>query len=246
MRGSVIIISRLVDTILKLQGKLTKKVYWEENLAVIFALMAVGVNILGASAGGFEFLTNKIALITFSSYIVAYAIRIYIMNYFKCTRGKGVKQDNKGYYAVEQFSAAFFIFAAALFVFKSPEIFGWVTAEVPSQIFHFREAFLNPMSIWKLAILAGTAFGAVSFFSVFIFMYKGRTATFAGLVNRLTSLIAGTASTVIFCYTCGGRFPALKDWGSLAAIIVAVGFLARAEKKRAAELRAQNLIPASE
>src|ERR1051325_4501443 len=30
----------------------------------------------------------------------------------------------------------------------------------------------------------------VAFFSVFIFMFKGRTATFAGLVNRLTSLAA--------------------------------------------------------
>lgn len=40
------------------------------------------------------------------SYIIAYFIRIYIMNYFKNTRAKGVKQDNKGYFGVEQIAAS--------------------------------------------------------------------------------------------------------------------------------------------
>jgi len=52
-----------------------------------------------------------------------------------------------------------------------------------------------------------SAFGAAAFFSVFLFMFKGRTATFAGLVNRLTSLVAGTTSTVIFYFAFQGRFP---------------------------------------
>ena len=46
-------------------------------------------------------------------------------------------------------------------------------------------------------MLSGIPYGAVAFFSVFIFMFQGRTATFAGLVNRLTSLIAGTTATLL-------------------------------------------------
>jgi hypothetical protein len=76
----------------------------------------------------------------------------------------------------------------------------------------------------------------VAFFSVFIFMFKGRTATFAGLVNRLTSLVAGTAATLIFHYGFGGKFPSAEDWLSLVFILIAVGFLTVAERKRMDEL----------
>ena len=78
----------------------------------------------------------------------------------------------------------------------------------------FCSAILQPVPLWYWAIWAGMAFGFVSFFSVFIFMYKGRTATFAGLVNRLTSLIAGTAATVIFWLLFGGMKPKIEDWSS--------------------------------
>ena len=87
-----------------------------------------------------------------------------------------------------------------------------------------------------LSFLAGIGFGIVAFFSVFIFMFKGRTATFSGLVNRLTSLIAGTVSTLLFALFFTGSFPHLIDWISLIFIVIAVGFMAKAEKKRQVEL----------
>ena len=236
MRGSVIIISRIVDALQVWQGILHKKVYWEENVAVLFAIIAVSVHLTKAGSGGFDFLHNTMAMVVFCSYIVAYAIRIYIMNYFKNTRGKGVKQDNKGYFAFEQFTAAFVILVTAIIVFNSPKLFGLDMSNLPSQIFHFRKAFLEPMSVWPWAILAGMAFGAVSFFSVFIFMYKGRTATFAGLTNRLTSLIAGTTATLLFWLFFHGKFPSITDWLSLGFIVIALIFIARAERKRVAEL----------
>ncbi|MDO9068243.1 MAG: hypothetical protein Q7W05_07280, partial [Deltaproteobacteria bacterium] len=86
-------------------------------------------------------------------------------------------------------------------------------------------------------VLAGTAYGIVAFFSVFIFMFKGRTATFAGLSNRLTSLIAGTAATLLFAVFFKGRYPKYEDWLSLALILIAVGFMTRAELKRSTELK---------
>jgi len=242
MRGSVIVISRIVDALQIWQGILKKKVYWEENLGVVFAILAVAVHLTKAGGGSFDFLHNTAAMVIFCSYIVAYSIRIYLMNYFKNTRKKGVKQDNKGFYAFEQFSAAFLMITAVLILFNSPKLFGWSVSQIPEQIFFFRKAFIDPMSIWPLAILAGTAFGAVSFFSVFIFMYKGRTATFAGLVNRLTSLVAGTTATLAFWIICSGKFPSLTDWLSLGFIVIALVFIARAEKKRVVELKAKGVI----
>jgi hypothetical protein len=235
MRGSVILISRVVDAVQIRQGILNKRVYMEENLGVVFALLAVGVHLVDVKGDGhFDFVTDPIAMIILGSYITAYAIRIYIMNYFKNTRGKGVKLDNKGFFAIEQFAACGTLVAVTLFVFYSPSLFGWSVA----QIDEFRTAILEPNPRWSWAAIAGMSFGAAAFFSVFIFMFKGRTATFAGLVNRLTSLIAGTAATIIFALGFGGRMPQTKDWMSLGFILVAVAFLTRAERRRAAELAA--------
>jgi drug/metabolite transporter (DMT)-like permease len=85
--------------------------------------------------------------------------------------------------------------------------------------------------------MTGLAYGAVAFFSVFLFMFKGRTATFAGLSNRLTSLVAGTIATLLFAVIFSGKFPKKEDWISLMFIFIAVFFLARSEKKRTFELK---------
>jgi hypothetical protein len=83
-----------------------------------------------------------------------------------------------------------------------------------------------------MAMLSGLPYGLVAFFSVFIFMFQGRTATFAGLANRLTSLIGGTAATLLMFWTLGQDPPKVQDWASLAFILVAVGFMASAERSR--------------
>lgn len=155
------------------------------------------------------------------------------MNYYKNTRGKGIKQDNKGFFAIEQIAAAITLLTAGLFIYNSQNLFGW---NFP-QITEFVNAFKEPSPEWNLAVVTGTAFGAVAFFSVFIFMFKGRTATFAGLVNRLTSLIAGTSATLISFYFFGGKFPGEEDWFSMVFILIAVAFITKAEKKRILELK---------
>lgn len=235
MRGSVIVISRAVDAIQIKQGILHKAVYWQENVAVGFALGGVAVHLVGDGGGKFDFLSNAAALTILGSYIVAYSVRIYIMNFYKNTRPKGAKQDNKGFYAVEQLAASALLLVVTALLFFAPDLFG-----AGERVMVFRGAIASPKDTWFTAGLAGMAFGVVSFFSVFIFMFKGRTATFAGLVNRLTSLIAGTASTLWFAAFYGGKLPKLQDWVSLAFILVAVGFLTTAERRRAAELAAAN------
>lgn len=234
MRGSVIVISRVVDAIQIRQGILHKTVYFQENVAVAFALGAVAVHLVfaGKEKGSFDFVGNTAAMVILGSYVTAYAIRIYIMNYYKNTRPPAERGDNRGFFATEQIAASASLMLTALVVFNMPSWFG-ITGE---RIELFRGAILDPRPVWDMAMLAGTAFGAASFFSVFIFMFKGRTATFAGLVNRLTSLIAGTTATLIFHYGFGGRFPKPQDWISLGFILVAVGFLTKAERRRAAEV----------
>jgi hypothetical protein len=242
MRSSVIIISRVVDAVQIRKGILTKRVYREENIAVVFALCAAAVNIGWVGEGDFEFVHSTAAMTILGSYIVAYAIRIYIMNYYKNTRAKGVKLDNNGFFAIEQIFASLVMLAVGIVLFQSLNLFG--TSNTQIALFH--ESLANPRPLWMLAIVVGFAYGLVAFFSVFIFMFKGRTATFAGLVNRLTSLVAGTTATLVSAIVFGGKFPKIQDWVSLVFILVAVGFLSLAERKRTAELASTRevIIPA--
>jgi hypothetical protein len=239
MRGSIIVVSRLVDALQVKQGILHKKVYWQENIAVVFAILAVAMQLFFGKEGevGFDFIHNVGAVTTLSCYILAYAFRIYIMNYYKNTRPKGVQLDNKGFFAIEQIAASVVMLAAGLILFYSTG-----NADDSKQLASYHASLADPKTLWHIAIISGIAYGMVAFFSVFIFMFKGRTATFAGLVNRLTSLVAGTAATLIAWYALGGKAPSNQDWYSLAAILAAVGFLSVAERKRTAELAANKEI----
>ncbi|MCK9409268.1 MAG: hypothetical protein WCX28_07555 [Bacteriovoracaceae bacterium] len=232
MRASVIIISRIVDAIQIRQGILKKSVYPEENYAVVFALLAAAMNIFWVAPGDFDFVNSVAAVSILSSYIVVYSIRIYIMNYFKNTRAKGIQLDNKGFFAIEQITASIVMVSAAFILFHSPEWFQTSN----EQLLMFQRSISEPHVQWGWGVIAGLAFGMVAFFSVFIFMFKGRTATFAGLVNRLTSLVAGTTATLASFFLFQGRFPKFQDWISLGFILIAVYFLSRAEKKRTQEL----------
>ena len=168
------------------------------------------------------------------------------MNYFRNTRGKGVPQDNKGFFAIEQLAASgtMLIIGLVLFFFIQSEV-------KPIMLYH--QAFTTPKTFtlasgnayyfWPWEIASGLPYGILAFFSVFLFMFKGRTATFAGLSNRLTSLVAGTTATLLFAVIFGGKYPKKEDWISLVFIFIAVGFLAKAEKKRIAELKASHELP---
>lgn len=229
MRGAVIVISRFVDALQIHQGILQKKVHWAENVAVIFALLAVSVHLFGDSGPvGFDFLDSPLAVGILGSYIVAYSIRIYIMNYYKNTRPKGSASKNEMFFGVEQMAASISMLSATIFFASAPNLLHW---KAP-QIIKFHAAIVTPHPQWWIAALASTSFGMVAFFSVFIFMFHGRTATFAGLVNRLTSLIAGTAATLLVFVFFGGKLPTSVDWMSLGFILVAVAFLSVAERGR--------------
>jgi hypothetical protein len=251
MRGTVIFISRIVDAIQIRQGLLNKKVYREENIAVVFALFAVASVLLlyplavflkdhGASIPGwlgvnldrdahpFVFVKSPLAMIILSLYTLSYAIRLYIMNWYKNSR-KPDKTDNRGYFAVEQISASLAMVLVGLFFFFAPQLIGWQ----PLQVSDWHEAVLHPN---LSAILSGIPYAGVAFFSVFLFMFKGRTATFAGLANRLTSLLAGILATLLLWRFFGQHFPSIADWIAVLFILIAVYYMRKAEMRRTAEL----------
>ena len=231
MRGSVIVISRLVDAIQIRAGIFRKKVYREEDIAVGFAIMAVCVQLFFVkNTGGSDLFHNTAAMLVLVCYLLGYSFRIYIMNYYKNTRDVCAKQNNKAFFAVEQVSASFTLLLILLVIMLWPALRGGL-------LYFLQQSYLAPSRYWPGEILAGTAYGIVAFFSVFIFMFKGRTATFAGLSNRLTSLVAGTAATLLFAIFFKGNFPMVEDWLSLVFIFIAVAFMTRAETKRAAELK---------
>lgn len=250
MRGSIIVISRAIDAIQIQQGILKRHVFPEENWAVVFALVAVGANLLPVPMapwfeahpdvahalgivpaklkGGFDFVHNPLAIWTLGAYITAYAVRLYLMNYFKNTRKGPADVDNTAYFALEQMSASAVIFGSMGLIWLGVARWGW--ADPRLVMTHDAVAAPDP-----LAIASGLPYGLVAFFSVFLFMFQGRTATFAGLVNRITSLLAGTTATLLLAFFWHQKPPAVTEWVSFLFILVAVGFLTRAEQRRSAE-----------
>lgn len=341
MRASIIVISRAIDEAQIRQGILKKTVYWEENIAVIIALAAVALQLLnfkGATAmvqatgnyaaffaqlfvfnkGDFDFLGNAAAMTILTFYLIAYTIRIYIMNYYKNTRPKGAIYDTNGFFAIEQISSTLGLLLAGFIFFQvvnRPAATPYVPAERPAAAqaaglsperdalassmarteallasdtskftpenrsraedalsaagqllaykkvapealkaaaelvdkpaadvkqsfgFQFSDAAKNPTPKWLLTIGSGIPFGLAAFCSVFLFMFKGRTATFAGLVNRLTSLIAGTTATIVVWWLIKDQKPPkTEDWAGLVLMFIAIYFIGKAEKKRSCEL----------
>ena len=227
MRASVIVVSRFVDEAQIRQGILHKRVFWEENVAVVFAIAAACSQLLLAGPGELDLIDNHAAMAVLSAYVAAYALRIYLMNYYKNTRPPGTTQNNQWYFSWEQLAASCAMVIAAAVLYG--------TEATSDPVRAFQAAVAEPHPAWNLAVGAGAIYGLVAFFSVFIFMFKGRTATFAGLVNRITSLVAGTTATGLTWLLFGGRAPSPSDWASLALIFVAVGFLTRAERRRGIE-----------
>lgn len=221
MRSSVIVSGRIIDTIQIRQGIMKKQVVWEENAAMFFALLAAATIFFKAGSKDFRFFQSLEAMTVMAFYIVPYAIRLYIMNYYK--HGIAERADNKAFFAAEQIFAALSVLAISMIFFSGPQWFGWQE----ERILKWSQSTLT-----FIALLAGIPFGLATFFSVFIFLYPGTTATFATLTNRLTSLVGGTAATLILWLGFDGKFPNIIEWLSLMLILVSIGFLWLADRHR--------------
>lgn len=236
MRAGVLIVSRLVDFILGLQGLNQRPVLWQENAAVLLAIASLSLQ-AGASLitpGGaekhFAFLQSPVVMGLLGFYLLAYFIRIYIMNWFKSVDPAGAKVDNKAFFGIEQLAASGTMLLAAGAIYLTARDAPDPTAFSGRLVLALRE----PHASWLPAAGSGAFYGMVAFFSVFLFMLRGRSATFAGLANRLTSLLAGTTATLVGCTLWGTPWPSLLDWASFLLIMLAVLLLTAAEQRHAA------------
>lgn len=223
MRGCIVVIGRLVDAIQIRQGILKKRVPWEENVAVVFAIAAVATALLKSPKPGedpFSLLHSVPAMVVLTAYVGAYFVRIYIMNWYKNTHAG--QADNRAFFGAEQ------AFAALALVVVTGALLAWGPNDW--RIAEMHHAAETP---YFLAMIGGIPFGLAAIPSVLLLMYKGRTGTFSTLVNRLTSLIAGTTATLLLI-PLGGKAPVLLDWVAFGLVLVAVGFLAKAERRRVA------------
>ncbi|MBI5728408.1 MAG: hypothetical protein HY984_01495 [Candidatus Magasanikbacteria bacterium] len=221
MRGSIILIGRAVDAIQIQQVILKKDVFWEENAAVAIACLAVVVILFfkPVEKGAFDFLGSPAALTTLVLYVTAYAVRIYIMNHYKNTQGS--IGDNRAFFAIEQIVATVTLGIALVVVL--------VSSSTDTRIVEVQRGWHNPN---VLAILGGVPFGLAAFPSVFLFMFKGRNAAFCTVVNRATSVLAGTVATLALVFV-GQPAPGAHDWASFVILLVAIAFLVKAERRRA-------------
>jgi len=256
MRASIIIISRIIDQVQIWQGILKKHVYWEENVGALFAIFALSIQLFikvntsdgfkleffKVNPGDFDFLKNAAAMTILTFYLTAYSIRLYIMNYYKNTRPKGAVYDTKGFFAIEQIASTLTILLVGFIYYKMANVDMGIENYSKTFAYQFKSSFDNVPSQWLMIILSGIPFGIAAFFSVFLFMFKGRTATFAGLVNRVTSLVAGTTSTILLVALFSMGKTKNEDWMALVFIFIAIYFMGRAEKKRASELIANREI----
>lgn len=236
MRAGVLIVSRLVDLILSLQGLAKRKVLWQENAAVVLAIASLslqaGASLLhqrgDAVVKHFAFLQSSMVMGLLLFYMLSYFFRIYIMNYFKSVDPAGARIDNKAFFGIEQLAASGTMLLAAGMIYLFGSVGGTEAASFSGKLVL---AFGEPSAYWLPASLSGVFYGMVAFFSVFIFLLRGRSATFAGLANRLTSLLAGTTATLIGCLLFATPWPGVADWVSFFLIMFAVLLLAAAEQR---------------
>ena len=221
MRVSVIIASRFIDFILNWQGYQHKQIPWQENLAVFFAIGAVAVKMFLTPASSYHFSFAASVLLIF--YFIAYLIRLYIMNRAKLLGIAGKKLDQRLYFGVEQLFASGFVFLTGISLFLIEYFYSGSTGKLGHE---FSETLTTPHLHWIPASIAGTPYGFVAIFSVFLFLYPGKSATFTGVTNRLVSLIGGTAASLILYLFFSADFPPNEDWIALGFILMAIALLA--------------------
>lgn len=227
MRGSVIILMLGIDWIMLWRGLSTTKITRNQYKGVAFALAAIACAIFAparALKAGQHAATFVEVLPTLLAYIfLGYAPRLFVQQYWKHKKGPAA-QDNRGFFAVEQ------LFAVATFAIVTAYLL--VSDSSDPRVVDAQKAISN----WNWSAMgSGIFFGLVAVPSVFLMMLKGRTGTFGALLNRVTTLIAGTISTCALAMLfVEQNWPTVYDWVSFGLLLLALHYVgkAAAEKTR--------------
>lgn len=226
MRASLIVTSLLVDIVLLFRGISKKKLVWQEVVAAVFAFGTVWYAMQDGGPDKFNFVNSHAALVIMGLYIGFYTVRQYCMGHYTNTQGD---YDIKGFFAVEQAFAAITVVIVTGVILGWPELFGW---QNDPRVLAARSVFDPEHGPSGGAMLSGIPYGIAAFFSVFMFVFKGKNRTFAVLSNRLASLVAAPLAAFVFITVFFGKMkPA--EFKALGFVIIALAFMAWGEIARA-------------
>lgn len=228
MRALVIMVTRGTDAAHKKMGVLDKPVKWQENVAVGLALLAAFVAFWWGkqSGGAVEIKHSWLAIGVLALYFVSYGVALFCRNLWRHLFQRRYRRygDNAVWFVREQTATgySFLCWAALAGVLVKMNV-------LPEHVINLD---------WR-AIATGTLFGFLAPVSVFLFMFEGRTATMAGLANRLTSLVASVAAVTLLWVWWHRSPPKPNELASLVIILIAFGMLTWAEIERNREQAAE-------
>src|SRR5262249_11466928 len=158
-------------------------------LAAVLALVALSLTLHRTDSK----LSPEVACVL-GAYVAAYVVRIHLMNRYKA----GPAHEDLGYYGAERLtvSASFAIVRLALLIV--PCIAPGYAAEVWGSL-------VSPPPRAGAAAFAGIFQVGVAVFSVLVFLLPARTATFVGVVSRVSSLAAALGATLVLALAFGGK-----------------------------------------
>jgi hypothetical protein len=225
MRGSVIILMLGVDGIMLWRGLSTQRITKTQCKGVAYALAAIACAIFAPARplkpGQYAATFTEI-LPTLLAYIfLGYAIRLFVQQFWKHKKGPAA-QDNRGFFAVEQ------LFAVATFAIIT--VYVLVSGSSDPRVVDAQKA----MHHWNWSAMgSGVFFGLVAVPSVFLMMLKAHTGTFGALLNRSTTLIAGTIATcVLAIFFVDQNWPTVYDWISFGLLLVALYYVGKAAAEK--------------
>lgn len=211
MRGGVLVLAPIVDTIVK---RRKRKIYWPSWVAALFSLGAL----VAAFAGKASSAITVIAAIDIALYIFCYFFRFLFMS----NRAKSENvEERKRYFAEEQMTAntvlPIAIFIVALFGSQmSPE-------SIPGKFWLGFTTFPTQGYLVHAALIGIFSCG-IGIFGNLIYLDK-RENTFTVPANRSSSILAGVIATYLLAIFWGQKYPSMHQLIGVVLILFAIFFL---------------------
>lgn len=212
MRGGVLVLAPIVDTIAK---RRRRKIYWPSWIASLLSLGALVAAFLDDASAAI----TLIAAIDIGIYILAYFIRFVFMS----NRAKSDDRlEMRRYFVEEQMTANPFLFIVLFIIglfgaFAAPE-------SMPGRIwagfveFPFKGYLLH-------GLLIGFFSYCIGLFGNLIFLDK-REHTFCVPANRCSSILSGVAASYLLAIFWGQKYPGVHELVGVVLILGAIVFLA--------------------
>lgn len=205
MRGGVLILSPVIDTLFK------RKVHWNSWVALGLSLCAL--LLLFAEKGGYTL--TLIAGLNIGLYLAGYVFRLQYMTRI----AKSTSQETNYRFFVEEMLVAMVAIMILPFLFP---LIGYGNGI--SDLVNVGTVFTNP-NVLLPALLIGALYGCLYLFGTRIYLNR-RENTFCIPINRCASLLAGVVASLALGWIMGDEFVTPFQLASAGILMVAILFLA--------------------